>query len=94
MPTGELTITEMEVEYGGEVKVVCYLSRGLFNKQYRHLESHGLRQTANVNLHQVAKSFLYLSFTFHYNYKEISGFTPALSIRIVLSCFLSAHFLF
>ena len=93
MPTGELTITEMEVEYGGEVKVVCYLSRGLFNKQYMHLESR-LRQTANVNLYQVAKSFLYLSFTFHYNYTEISGFTPALSIRLVLSCFLSARFLF
>ena len=45
-----------------------------------HLESR-LRQTANVNLHQVAKSFLYLSFTFHYNYKEISGFTPALSLK-------------
>ena len=76
------------------MKVVCYLSRGLFNKQYMHLESHGLRQTANVNLYQVAKSFLYLSFTFHYNYTEISGFTPALSIRLVLSCFLSARFLF
>ena len=83
----------MEVEYGGEVKVVCYLSRGLFNKQYMHLESR-LRQTANVNLHQVAKSFLYLSFTFHYSYKEISGFTSALSLRLVLSCFLTAHFLF
>ena len=75
------------------MKVVCYLSRGLFNKQYMHLQSR-LRQTANVNLYQVAKSFLYLSFTFHYNYREISGFTPALSIRLVLSCFLSARFLF
>ena len=75
------------------MKVVCYLSRGLFNKQYMHLESR-LRQTANVNLYQVAKSFLYLSFTFHYNYTEISEFTPALSIRLVLSCFLSARFLF
>ena len=42
------------------MKVVCYLSRGLFNKQYMHLESR-LRQTANVNLYQVAKSLI--SFT-------------------------------
>ena len=39
-----------------------------------------LRKTANVNLYQVTKFSLYLSFTVYYNSKDIGRFTPVLSI--------------
>ena len=39
-----------------------------------------LRKTANVNLYQVTKFSLYLSFTVYYNSKDIDRFTPVLSI--------------
>ena len=46
-----------------------------------------LRQTANVTLFHVAKFFIYLSFTVHYNYAKIGRFTLILSVRIVSSYF-------
>ena len=39
--------------------------------------------TANVNLYNLTKFPLYLSFTVHYNYSKNSRFTPILSVRIV-----------
>ena len=47
----------------------------------------GLRQTANMNLYHLTKFSLDLSFTVFYLYTIISGFTPVLSIRIVLDSF-------
>ena len=41
----------------------------------------------NVNLYQETKFSLYLSFSIHYNFMEISGFMLDLSIKIALSCF-------
>ena len=53
-----------------------------------HLES-CLQKTAKINKIFVRRDLVFLlySFTVHYNYMEISGFTLVLSIRIVLSCF-------
>ena len=45
-------------------------------------------KTSNVNFQRVTKLSLNLPFTIHYNCTEINTFTPVLSIRIVLSCFI------
>ena len=50
------------------------------------LERLSIAFTANVNLYHVTKFPLYLSFTVHYNYSEISRFMPVLCIRAVLKC--------
>ena len=49
-----------------------------------------LRQTANMNLYHLTKFPLQLSFSVHYNknFTKIGRFTPILSARIVLSCFM------
>ena len=52
------------------------------------------RQAANVNLYHVTKFPIFLSFTVHYNYKEIISFMPALSMRIALSRFYQLIFYF
>ena len=46
------------------------------------------RQTAIVNMYQVTKVFLNLSFTVHFNCMEISRFTPVLYITIVRAIFI------
>ena len=45
-------------------------------------------KTSNVNFQRVTKLSFNLPFTIHYNCTEINTFTPVLSIRIVLSCFI------
>ena len=48
---------------------------------------HVYAKMANVNLYHVTKFCPQLSFTVYYFYTKISGFTPVLSIRIVLDSF-------
>ena len=55
--------------------------------QYQRDKDSGLRQTANVNLYHLTKFSPNLPFTVYYLYTKISGFTPVLSIRIVLDSF-------
>ena len=43
------------------------------------------KKTANVNFYHATKFSPLLSFTVHYFYKNVSCFTPVLSIRIVLT---------
>ena len=46
--------------------------------------------TTNVNLYHVTTFTLYLLLTAHYQYTEISCFTPVLSMKIALAAFVSS----
>ena len=64
-----------------------YLQKGTNLKTILGFKESRLWKTANENLYHLIKFSLYLSFTVHYLYKEVSCFLPVLYIRIVLSCF-------
>ena len=71
-----------------------YLQKGTNLKTIRGFKESRLWKTANENLYHLIKFSLYLSFTVHYLYKEVSCFLPVLYIRIVLSCFYLLIFYF
>ena len=71
-----------------------YLQKGTNLKTILGFKESRLWKTANENLYHLIKFSLYLLFTVHYLYKEVSCFLPVLYIRIVLSCFYLLIFYF
>ena len=71
-----------------------YLQKGTNLKTIQGFKESRLWKTAKENLYHLIKFSLYLLFTVHYLYKEVSCFLPVLYIRIKLSCFYLLIFYF